>query len=76
MVNMAAACLREEVVAGSDLLDGAMIFGAGFAPFRGGPVRYAQCRRIGDVSTALSQMADRHGERFRPDPGLDRLSSV
>ncbi|MBL37409.1 MAG: hypothetical protein CMP07_03260 [Xanthomonadales bacterium] len=34
------ACLRDDVVANEDLLDAGMIFGTGFAPFRGGPVHY------------------------------------
>lgn len=42
MVNEAAACLREHVVADSDLLDAGMIFATGFAPFRGGLMHYAQ----------------------------------
>jgi len=38
-------CLRrlvaEGIVDNSDVVDGAMIFGTGFAPFRGGPLNYA-----------------------------------
>jgi len=34
------ACLRDQVVESEDLLDAGMIFGTGFAPFRGGPVHY------------------------------------
>lgn len=34
------SCLRDGVVADSDLLDAGVVFGAGFAPFRGGPTRY------------------------------------
>ncbi|MBY6205812.1 3-hydroxyacyl-CoA dehydrogenase NAD-binding domain-containing protein [Halomonas denitrificans] len=36
------ACLRDEVVEDKDLLDAGMIFGTGFAPFRGGPVHYIE----------------------------------
>lgn len=42
MVNEAEKCLSEGIVADADLLDAAMIFGAGFAPFRGGPMHYAR----------------------------------
>jgi 3-hydroxyacyl-CoA dehydrogenase/enoyl-CoA hydratase/3-hydroxybutyryl-CoA epimerase len=35
-----AACLEDEIVADSDVLDAGMIFGTGFAPFRGGPMFY------------------------------------
>ncbi len=41
MIHEAKCCLNEEVVEDKDLLDAAMIFGAGFAPFRGGPLRYS-----------------------------------
>jgi len=41
ITDEARACLREGVVADSDLLDAGMIFGTGFAPFRGGPMHYA-----------------------------------
>jgi len=34
------ACLRDDVVENEELLDAGMIFGTGFAPFRGGPVHY------------------------------------
>ncbi len=41
MVNEAARALEEEVVRGPRELDLATIFGTGFAPFRGGVLRYA-----------------------------------
>ena len=46
MVNEAVACLFEGIVTDVDLLDGGMIFGTGFAPFRGGPIQYARTRGI------------------------------
>src|SRR5690625_7813341 len=49
MLNACMACLREGVVADAELLDGAMIFGTGFAPFRGGPMNYARSRGYMDI---------------------------
>ena len=46
MLNEAFACLRDGVVADSDLLDAGMIFGTGFAPFLGGPIHYAKTQGI------------------------------
>ena len=69
MVNEAMAVLREEVVADADLIDAGVIFGSGFAPFRGGPLRYARERGVQDVVARLEALAATHGERFRPDPG-------
>ncbi|MEZ5779780.1 MAG: 3-hydroxyacyl-CoA dehydrogenase NAD-binding domain-containing protein [Paracoccaceae bacterium] len=74
MVNMAAACLREGVVADADILDGAMVFAAGFAPVRGGPIHYARGRGMGEVKRRLAELGDRYGARFAPDPGLDALA--
>ena len=42
MLVESQSCLSEGVVANSDLLDVGMIFGTGFAPFRGGPMHYYQ----------------------------------
>lgn len=42
MIEEARAALNEKIVADSDLLDAGMIFGTGFAPFRGGPLHYAE----------------------------------
>lgn len=42
MVQEAQACLKEGVVGDGDLLDVGMVFATGFAPFRGGPIHYAE----------------------------------
>jgi 3-hydroxyacyl-CoA dehydrogenase/enoyl-CoA hydratase/3-hydroxybutyryl-CoA epimerase len=65
MVNEAAACLREGVVADADLLDAGMIFGSGFAPFRGGPMNYIKHFDNEQLNQVLSQLEARHGERFK-----------
>jgi 3-hydroxyacyl-CoA dehydrogenase / enoyl-CoA hydratase / 3-hydroxybutyryl-CoA epimerase len=69
MVNTCMGCLRKGVVADEDTLDAAMIFGTGFAPFRGGPMRYATERGHADIVKSLSRLAEKHGDRFAPDPG-------
>lgn len=69
LLNELAACLREGVVADADLADAALVHGAGFAPFRGGPLAYARARGVREVTAALAALERRHGERFRPDPG-------
>lgn len=70
MVNMCAACLREGVINDEALLDGAMIFGTGFAPFRGGPMHYTHTRGRAEIAESLQALAETHGERFRPDAWL------
>ncbi|HJR71107.1 MAG TPA: 3-hydroxyacyl-CoA dehydrogenase NAD-binding domain-containing protein [Gammaproteobacteria bacterium] len=74
LINEAVACLHEGVVADSDLLDAGVIFGAGFAPFTGGPIRYAQQRGVADVVAALRGLAERFGTRFTPHEGWQQLS--
>lgn len=71
MVNEAAACLREGVVEDSDLLDAGMIFGTGFAPFRGGPMQYAHTFGEGKLNALFNQLENEHGSRFKADEGLD-----
>jgi 3-hydroxyacyl-CoA dehydrogenase/enoyl-CoA hydratase/3-hydroxybutyryl-CoA epimerase len=73
LINEAVACLHEGVVADADLLDAGVIFGAGFAPFTGGPLRYARARGIDNVVAALSQLAHRYGTRFTPHEGWRQL---
>ena len=42
LVAEAKSALTEGIVADADLVDAGAIFGAGFAPFRGGPLQYAR----------------------------------
>lgn len=73
LLNEAVACWRERVVADADLVDGGMIFGSGFAPFRGGPLQYIRDAGAGALHARLSELAGRHGKRFTPDPGWQEL---
>jgi 3-hydroxyacyl-CoA dehydrogenase/enoyl-CoA hydratase/3-hydroxybutyryl-CoA epimerase len=73
MVNEAIACLHDGVVSDADLLDAGVIFGTGFAPFRGGPVNYARERGIDQVLARLNEFTQRYGERFTPHAGFSKL---
>ena len=73
LVNEAVACLQENVVTNADLLDAGVIFGTGFAPFRGGPLQYARERGIDKTRDELSQLAEKHGDRYQPHAGWDNL---
>lgn len=68
-VNEAVACLREEVVEDADLVDAGMVFGTGFAPFRGGPMHYRSQQGDEALAGRLEELESRHGERFQADPG-------
>jgi 3-hydroxyacyl-CoA dehydrogenase/enoyl-CoA hydratase/3-hydroxybutyryl-CoA epimerase len=71
MSNVCVACLREGIVDNADTVDGAMIFGTGYAPFRGGPLNYARSRGPENVAAALRTLAAKFGGRFAPDAGWD-----
>jgi 3-hydroxyacyl-CoA dehydrogenase/enoyl-CoA hydratase/3-hydroxybutyryl-CoA epimerase len=73
MINEAVACFADGVVDDLELLDAGVIFGTGFAPFRGGPVQYARSRGLTQTRDRLASLAARYGERFTPHPGWDRL---
>ena len=51
-VDEAKRALEEHIVADADLVDAGAIFGTGFAPFRGGPIHYAESG-AGGVRAAL-----------------------
>lgn len=71
LLNEAVACLHDGVVADADLLDAGVIFGTGFAPFRGGPIQYIRETGVDVLLQRLRQLQARHGERFAPRPGWD-----
>ena len=57
MVNEAARVLEEGVVAAPEDVDFGMIMGTGWAPFRGGPLRYADSRGVADIVRRLEELA-------------------
>jgi 3-hydroxyacyl-CoA dehydrogenase/enoyl-CoA hydratase/3-hydroxybutyryl-CoA epimerase len=73
MVNEAVACLHDGVVSDADLLDAGVIFGTGFAPFRGGPLNYARERGVDEVVARLTEFTQRFGDRFTPHEGFSKL---
>ncbi len=69
LLNEAVAALHEGVVADADLLDAGVIFGTGFAPFRGGPIQYLRETGVDAVLARLKALQATHGDRFAPRPG-------
>jgi 3-hydroxyacyl-CoA dehydrogenase/enoyl-CoA hydratase/3-hydroxybutyryl-CoA epimerase len=67
------AVLRERIVEDADLVDAGVIFGAGFAPFRGGPIQYARTRGVDAIVGRLQELQKAHGDRFAPDAGWQLL---
>ena len=75
MINEASRCLEEQVVADAGAIDLAMIFGAGFPPFRGGVLRYADAFGLAKAEMRLTALRAEKGERFAPSALLSRLAA-
>jgi 3-hydroxyacyl-CoA dehydrogenase/enoyl-CoA hydratase/3-hydroxybutyryl-CoA epimerase len=65
MVNEAARCVEEGVVGSPEDADYGMILGTGFAPFRGGPLRFAEHFGLKEIVEELERLA-RTEEKFTP----------
>ena len=65
MVNEAARCLEEKVVASPEDADYGMLLGTGFPAYRGGPLRFAQHFGLKRVVSELERFA-RTDDKFTP----------
>src|SRR5439155_9879068 len=74
MINESAHCLEDRVVGDAGMLDLAMVFGAGFPPFRGGPLRHADSLGPAKVEARLSALRAERGERFRAAQSIVELA--
>lgn len=66
MVNEAARCLEEKVVATPADADYGMVLGTGFPTFRGGPLRFAESFGLKEVVAELDGIHSRAGVKFAP----------
>ncbi|MFY2764516.1 3-hydroxyacyl-CoA dehydrogenase NAD-binding domain-containing protein [Arenimonas sp. MALMAid1274] len=73
LLNEAVSCLNDGVVSDADLLDAGVIFGTGFAPFRGGPIQHIKAVGDDKLVARLEVLATRYGGRFKPRAGWDKL---
>ena len=74
MLNEAARCLEERIVTDPRDVDFAMIMGTGFAPFRGGPLRYADTVGIGRITENLQRLHKAGERQFAPCERLIEMS--
>jgi 3-hydroxyacyl-CoA dehydrogenase/enoyl-CoA hydratase/3-hydroxybutyryl-CoA epimerase len=65
MINEAARCLEEGVVASPEDADYGMILGTGFPAFRGGPLRFAESMGLKNVAEEMNTLA-RTDPKFAP----------
>jgi len=71
LLNEAVAALHDGVVTDPDLLDAGVIFGTGFAPFRGGPISYIRAVGADVLLAKLKALQAKYGDRFAPRAGWD-----
>jgi len=76
MVNEAARCLEEEIVSEPADVDFAMVMGTGFAPFRGGPLRYADSVGLAKIVETMDRLAAGGENQFEPCALLRSLAGA
>ncbi|QBB70539.1 3-hydroxyacyl-CoA dehydrogenase [Pseudolysobacter antarcticus] len=74
MLNEAVASLHDGVVENAELLDAGVIFGTGFAPFRGGPIQYIRSEGVDKIKAQLEALEAKYGKRFAPKAGWDNAA--
>ena len=74
MLNEAALALHEGVVRSPRDGDVGAVFGLGFPPFTGGPLRYLDSIGAVEALATLEELTDRYGERFKPAPSLIQMA--
>ena len=74
MLNEAALAAADGVIRTPRDGDIGAIFGIGFPPFRGGPLRMIDSLGAAQVVRALRELGDAHGARFDPAPSLVEMA--
>lgn len=70
LLNECLECLDQGIVSNADLLDAGVIFGTGFAPFRGGPLHYLESLNLSHQnSEQLDSLQDRPEYASATDEG-------
>lgn len=65
-VNEAVKCLEDEIIENPTVGDIGLVFGTGFAPFRGGPFRYMDQVGASNYVDMMNGFADKYGPQFEP----------
>jgi enoyl-CoA hydratase/long-chain 3-hydroxyacyl-CoA dehydrogenase len=65
-VNEAAKCLEDDIIADPVAGDIGLVFGTGFAPFRGGPFRFLDAVGVDNYVDLMNGFADKYGPQFEP----------
>ena len=76
MVNEAARCLEEGIVSEAADVDFGMVMGTGFAPFRGGPLRYADSVGVPQIVEVMYKLANKGDLQFSPCALLQTMAPL
>ncbi len=76
MVNEAARCVEEGIAESAADIDFATVMGAGFAPFRGGPLRHADAVGAAKIVAELSHLVESAGPHFAPCALLTEMAKT
>ena len=66
MINEAAHCLQEDVIASPRDGDVGAVLGLGFPPFRGGPFHHVDALGLETIVSRMETLAEQHGPRYAP----------
>jgi 3-hydroxyacyl-CoA dehydrogenase/enoyl-CoA hydratase/3-hydroxybutyryl-CoA epimerase len=73
LLNEATSCMNDQIVESEDFLDAGVIFGTGFAPFRGGPVKYIHDHGKASLEQDMLSLKELYGERFTINKGWSKI---
>ncbi len=73
LINEATACLEEGIVEDKDLIDAGVIFGTGFAPFRGGPLEYIRNTGSEKLLATMAILEKKYGNHFSKNAGWEKV---
>ena len=76
MVNEAARCLEEGIVGETADVDFGMVMGTGFAPFRGGPLRYADSVGVPQLVEVMYKLSNKGETQFAPCALLQTMAPL
>lgn len=75
MANEAVRCLDEGIVRSVRDAEVGAVFGLGFPPHLGGPLRFLDQRGIEDAVRKLTELTEIHGSRFEPAARLSAMAA-
>ena len=76
LVNEAVRCLEEQVVATPADVDFGMVMGTGFAPFRGGPLAYADSAGIAKIVDDMKALVQAGTAQYQPCALLSGMAAT